>query len=350
MEDIIRFFKKIRQRNYLNKDYSFKYAFVGFGNHSINNLYPVIHYLNLPLKYIVCKSQKTADLVSKNYSPTIGTIRYDEVLEDTEIKGVFICADPLDHFQLVRKALEKQKNVFVEKPPCTSMNELSDLIAIQAKNKQVCLTGLQKRYSNCTAILKEKLKKEKVISFNYRYVVGPYPEGDVYWDIFIHPIDYIIYLFGDVELLSKAKTAQRKGEETILLQVRRQDIIGNIEISTQYSWNQAEEKLQINTQNGVYLMKNNQSLTYQSKPGVLFSIPLEKVYPKCVEYKTLYNVNEFLPIFQNNYIVSQGYFNEINTFVKLCENRRGENLSSPEMLRDTFQKIELLIDSREERF
>ena len=56
MNAIIERYKKIRKKGVLSKKYKEKYAFVGIGNHSINNLYPVLNYLNVDIKYIIVKS------------------------------------------------------------------------------------------------------------------------------------------------------------------------------------------------------------------------------------------------------------------------------------------------------
>jgi virulence factor len=342
MNDAIALFKRIRKSRYLDRRYTYKYAFVGIGNHSINNLYPALHYLNLPLKYIVSRSRQTADKVTACYQPITGTADYGKVLDDPEIGGIFICTNPSAHYHLVKSALEKQKNVFVEKPPCTSTNELMDLIEACRKNSRICLSGFQKRYSTCTSILKKRISTEKVVSYNYRFLTGSYPEGNVYHDLFIHPVDYVIYLFGEPELLSVAKTGKGKGQTSVFLQMRHKNIIGQIEISTQYAWNQAKEEIHINTLTGVYLMENHQTLVFKPKPATIFSIPQEKFFRTSLEHKYLFNGNDFLPVFQNNQLVSQGYFNEIKTFTDLCENRKGKNLSALETLEHTFKTIELL--------
>lgn len=56
IKNIIERYKHIRSFRMLRQSYKSKYAFVGIGNHSTNNLYPVINYLHIPLKYICCKS------------------------------------------------------------------------------------------------------------------------------------------------------------------------------------------------------------------------------------------------------------------------------------------------------
>jgi virulence factor len=110
MKELIEKLKQIRKRAYMKNSYSSKFAFVGIGNHSISNLYPIINYLRLELKYIVTKSEKNANIIDKNFLNIEGTFDLEKVLNDTEIKGVFISANPEAHFNLVKKALLAGKN------------------------------------------------------------------------------------------------------------------------------------------------------------------------------------------------------------------------------------------------
>ncbi len=57
IKNIIECYKRIRSMRQLKQIYGGNYAFVGIGNHSTNNLYPVLNYLHVPLKYICCKSE-----------------------------------------------------------------------------------------------------------------------------------------------------------------------------------------------------------------------------------------------------------------------------------------------------
>jgi virulence factor len=339
MENIIELLKRMRKMNTLNKNYSSKYAFVGIGNHSKNNLYPVINYLNIPLKYIVTKSQSTAELINKKYHPIIGTTDLDTVLNNQEINGIFISANPNSHYDLVKKALEANKNVFVEKPPCCNINELDDLIKIEKEKRKICVTGLQKRYSECVSILKDEIDLNNIISYNYRFVTGAYPEGDAYWDLFIHPVDLVNFIFGKAEIISVSKTSKSQNELSVFIQLKHKSIIGNIEISTEYSWNMPEESMIVNSRKGIFELENHQTLTFRSKPGTILSLPKEKIFPSVPQIKYLFNGNNFLPVFENNQLVSQGYFNEINTFINLCEKRKAKNKSSFCDIKNTFELL-----------
>jgi virulence factor len=323
----------------LQNRYASNYAFIGIGNHSVNNLYPVVRYLHIPLKYIVVKSRETADLINKNQPGVQATTDPEAVLNDTDINGIFICADPDSHYDLAKKCLLHKKNVFVEKPPCKTIKELETLIDTEKESGKICLTGFQKRYSPCVNILKKQLKISNVISYNYRFILGAYPEGNALWDLYIHPIDLITFLFGKTESLSVAETASSQAANSLFLQARHHKIVGHVEISTQYSWNRPLEFMTINTENGIYTLKNHQSLTFEPKNGNILSIPREKIFHTIPEKKYLFSGNNFLPVFENNQIVSQGYFSEIKTYANLCENRKSKNLSALSSLRDTYELI-----------
>jgi virulence factor len=228
----------------------------------------------------------------------------------------------------------------VEKPVCLSFKELQTLIETSKNRQANCTVGMQKRYSSCTALLKKHLSLKQVISYNYHFGVGLYPEGNILWDIFIHPLDLVTFLFGEAEIISIVKTKTGKGSCLILLQVRHKNIVGTIELSTDYSWLNAFESLIINANAGVFQMKNHQSLSFTKKPKTVLSIPLEKLYSTNSETVNLFSADSFLPIPKYNPLVYQGYYEEINSFINSCENNTNENISSLESLTDTYTLLE----------
>jgi len=334
MNRIINLLKNFRKQSYLKLAYKNKYAFVGIGNHSINNLYPILNYLRVPLKYIVVKSNKNADLIDSNFEGVIGTNDLEKVLNDNEIKGLLICTNPQSHFPLVKKTLEHNKNVFVEKPPCITEAELQELIDIENSRKAICMVGMQKRYAPIIRTLKKNLS-DNIISYNYRFITGPYPEGDSILDIFIHPLDLITHLFGDFTISS----VQNSKNESYFIHLVHKGFIGNVELSTQYSWKNAEEKLIINTLSGVYKMKNMERLTYEKKVGKLFSIPIEKIIKGDENIQVLFNRNNFNPIQENNQLFTSGYFDEVKNFINLCENIKGKNITPLSDMKLTYKLI-----------
>ncbi|MDR1592271.1 MAG: Gfo/Idh/MocA family oxidoreductase [Prevotellaceae bacterium] len=350
MNALINIYKKMRTVRILGRDFTNKYAFVGIGNHSLHNLYPAIDSLKIRLKYIVCRSHRSLELISQNYPYLTGTTDFDTVLNDEEVKGVFICAAPAAHYQLTRQALLANKNVFVEKPVCTSSEELQRLIETEQASAGFCMVGMQKRYSPCTALLKRRLKKDRTITYSYRFRTGAFPEGDVFWDLFIHPIDYVLFMFGSAQILGITATKMDAGKVTLMMILKHEHgVIGNIEMSTHHFWAEASEELYVNAESGFYEMSNHQMLYHTVKPPILLSLPLEKVIKFTPQKRSLFNSHTFIPVFQNNQFVSQGYFGEIQAFASQSERQQAHNLSSLKSLVETYRIVELIRKQIEKR-
>lgn len=339
IQNIINRYKRMRTNAFLSQDYSGGYAFVGMGQHSLNNLYPVLNYLNIPLKYICVTSHKKAELISRKFAGVKATTSIDDILKDDTIKGVLVSATPTAHFQIAKKVLQHGKSLFIEKPPCSSVDELNELIKLSEQHPNSVVTvGLQKRYAPCTQILKKKLNKENIISYNMRYCTGLYPEGNALLDLFIHPIDLVIYLFGEPVIVA----CEKVGKDSYILMLKHGDIVGTLELSTGYSWDSAMETLSVCTQRGVYNLSQMEELTFSSKPQSILGVPFEKVWRKNKTVEYLYSRNNFSPNLSNNQIHSQGFYNEIKTFVDSVEMGKNISVSNFESLKETYNLLHLI--------
>ncbi len=344
MNGIIERYKKIRKKGLLSKNYQGQYAFVGIGNHSINNLYPVLNHLNVNLKYIAVKSQDTAALIKNNFANTIATTELNDVLSDETIKGVFVSASPSAHFSIAKQVIASGKNLFIEKPPCTTLKELQELIELEKKGNGFVLTGVQRRYAPIYNILANKVKKATYYSLKYK--TGAYPEGDELLDLFIHPLDALFYLFGDGKV-KNISVVRSNGTITYLAQITHSNgVIGNLELSTDHSWTEAQDILTISTPKGEYITDNTSKLSFVTKPKVVANIPLEKVKGFQSQTTVLYQQNSFLPVKEHNQLYSAGYYNELENFVKICEKKGGNNVSTLNSLKPTFSAIETLREAK----
>jgi len=339
MQRLIERYKRLRSERFLAQTYQCSYAFVGMGQHSLSNLYPVLHYLGVPLKYICVTSEKKARLIEGKFPGMKATASLDDILGDETVRGVFVSASPNAHFSIASKILQSGKSLFIEKPPCQTLAELDGLISLQKQHgSPVAMVGLQKRYAPAVQILQKRLQKEQLTSYDLHYLTGSYPEGNAALDLFIHPIDLGTFLFGKPEVVA----CQKLEGGSCLLMLRHPKIVGTLELSTAYTWTAAEETLKVCTASGIYRLSQMEELTYEARPSSLLGIPMEKVRPwsKTIEY--LYARNNFTPTLPNNQVYSQGYFNEVHSFVEAVEGRKARVDSSLETIRDTYQLIESL--------
>jgi virulence factor len=343
MRTFIERYKKQRKYRQLSRQYLHKYAFTGVGNHSLNNLYPVLDFMGVPLKYIVTASEKTAEILNKSAKGYTAVNDPEVVLKDETVRGIFISASPDSHYSLVVQALKGGKSVFVEKPPCRNMTQLEELIRLEKETAGVVVAGLQRRYAPACSVLKKKLKRPE--HYTYKYCTGAYPEGeDVITELFIHPVDLTVFLFGQAVLISMIQT-----EKTLLLQLLHDNgVIGTLELSTSYSWQTAEERMVVVEKNGIYELNNMSELLYKKKPLVIGNIPVEKVTHFTPVTEVLFHQNMFQPVMQHNNIYVNGFYSELETFVSICESPKpNRNPSGPALLRPTYQLLDEIRKQRQ---
>lgn len=334
LQQLIDRFKRQRTEQYLAQTYSHPYAFVGMGQHSLTNLYPVLHYLGVPLKYICVTNEQKAKLIERKFPHIHATTRLDDILHDPDIGGVFVAASPKAHFRLAQQVIQSGKPLFIEKPPCLTLDELSTLNAQAA----TVLVGLQKRYAPAVQILKKHLTSGGKAHYDLHYQTGAYPEGDALTDLYIHPLDLITYLFGP----AKVKASCRTSDSSYLLMLQHEKASGTLELSTDYNWTTAHESLHVVTSAAIYDLDNLETLTCQPRQRTVFGVPMEKIHPTVPTVQYLYGRNTFNPVPQNNTLVTQGYYDEMLTFVNLCEGGKATNLTPLSSLTDTYRLMDVV--------
>ena len=339
IHEIINRYKRMRTEHFLRQTFQYSYAFVGMGQHSLTNLYPVLHYLGVPLKYICVTSERKARLTERKFPNVKATTSLDEILQDEAVKGVFVSATPSSHFSIASQVLQRGKSLFIEKPPCQTLEELDRLIDMQLiYGSPVAMVGLQKRYAPAVELLKKRLSQEHLISYDLHYLTGAYPEGDALLDLYIHPLDLVCFLFGKPEIM----TCRRVAKGSYLLMLQHPRIVGTLELSTAYSWTCAEESLKVCTTSGIYRLSQMEDLSFTPSSRTVAGIPMEKLRPhnKTVEY--LYQNNHFIPILSTNQIYSQGFYNELANFVEAVEHHDSHVISTLETIKDTYRLMDNL--------
>ena len=343
IQTVINRYKQMRSKRFLENIYEQQYALVGIGKHSLNNLLPVIQHLQLPLKYICCTSVEKAKTIQRKYIGIRGTNSLSEILTDKNVKGVFVSTTPRTHFSIASEVLKSGKSLFIEKPPCESSQQLNTLTdKIKLYGAEHVVVGLQRRFSPCTYILQNRLRKDTVHSYHYRYLTGLYPEGDALLDLFIHPIDYVTFLFGAAQIKAvETIKSSHNGGITLFLILQHRHLSGTLELSTDYSWQTAQDLFDINTSKGIYSLNRMEVVDFTPKHSSVAGIPLEKVFKNNTPTINLYGRNGFIPIMENNQIYSQGFYSEIETFANIVEHKiKDTHISDFDSLKNTYRLMD----------
>jgi len=157
-----------------------------FGNFHLNNL------LETPfiVKGIYDVDPARARYMGEKYGVTV----YDDLDKlINEVDALDITAPTIYHFELIKKAVEKGRHVFVEKPMTSTLKEAEEIVAL-VKHKGVKLqVGHIERFNPVIAVL-EGLEDEIIkIEANRMSIYNPRgTDVSVVFDLMIHDIDLVL--------------------------------------------------------------------------------------------------------------------------------------------------------------
>lgn len=156
-------------------------ALVGAGSFAVGMHLPNIKKLasKYRLRAVMSRKGHSAKVVADQYGADYATTNYEEILKDNLIDLVLICTRHDTHAELTLQALEAGKNVFVEKPLATNMEELEKIKSFysdEANNKPLLFVGFNRRFSKfATEIRKHTNNRINPLVMRYRMNAGYIP-------------------------------------------------------------------------------------------------------------------------------------------------------------------------------
>jgi UDP-2-acetamido-3-amino-2,3-dideoxy-glucuronate N-acetyltransferase len=152
----------------------------------------------------VCEIDITSREQLKIEYPTAKFVPHvDQVFSNTNILGVAIATPAVTHGELVRQALLADKDVFVEKPLCLSVEEGKELIALASERRRVLMVGHLLWYHPAIVRLCELIKQGELGRIRYIYSsrlnLGKIRrEENILWSFAPHDVSVILGLLGEM--------------------------------------------------------------------------------------------------------------------------------------------------------
>ena len=121
----------------------------------------------------------------------------------SDVAGIVIAAPAAQHFDLAKKALTAQKNVFVEKPLSLDVREAEELCKLAAANSKILMVGHLLQYHPAFVALKSLVSRGELGKLQYIYSnrlnLGKFRnEENILWSFAPHDISMILGLAGDL--------------------------------------------------------------------------------------------------------------------------------------------------------
>ena len=108
---------------------------------------PALNGKNTNIKHIVSSGGVNGTALAKKHNIALSTTDYDLVLDDSAVDLVMITTRHNLHANMVIKALNKGKHVFVEKPLALNIEELKAIEESYKNNNGTLMIGFNRRFS-----------------------------------------------------------------------------------------------------------------------------------------------------------------------------------------------------------
>lgn len=159
-----------------NKEYSktdVNIGFIGAGSFAQNFLLPNLSGNNLV--NVATARATTARNVANKFGFDNCTGDAELIINDDQINTVFIATPHHLHANYVIKALQANKNVFVEKPLCLTKEELEEIRVAENESSGQLMVGFNRRFAPQIMELKSKFGHDLPKAINYRINAGKLP-------------------------------------------------------------------------------------------------------------------------------------------------------------------------------
>lgn len=147
-----------------------KIGFIGSGQHALTTLLPILNKIKIEKKGF-CGDFS----VGKKYGFSYVTSNWKKITTDPEIDSVVISTRNSSHAKIVIDALKNNKNVYCEKPLCTTEEEFEEIVETYTTSPANLFIGYNRRYSPYIQEIKKKVVPP--IIFNCRINAKKLPEG-----------------------------------------------------------------------------------------------------------------------------------------------------------------------------
>lgn len=148
-------------------------GFIGAGSFTQNFLLPNLK--NQQLHTVATNRANTARNVADKFGFAYCTGDAESIINNEQINTVFIATPHHLHANYVIKALKANKNVFVEKPLCLTLNELEEIKHAVAQSKGQLMVGFNRRFAPQIIALKKTTGSNLPKAINYRINAGKLP-------------------------------------------------------------------------------------------------------------------------------------------------------------------------------
>ena len=144
-KDDVEYTTKVELKDVALSDGGGKIAIIGAGNFTKMTMLPVIK--EGAVKYIVSKGGLSSKSLAQKHKIKFSSSNFDDTLADEDVSLIAITTRHNLHAEMAIRALEADKDVFVEKPLALNIDELLSIINAKKLHNRNVIVGFNRRFS-----------------------------------------------------------------------------------------------------------------------------------------------------------------------------------------------------------
>ncbi len=269
----------IKNSNDGNINKKVKLSFLGAGNYATSVLIPAFKDSGADLIGVSSNTGVSGVHAGRKYGFQETTTDSSHLLNDDTIDAVVISTRHNSHSDLIIKSLKAKKHVFVEKPLCLTLDELTKIKATYSSSKNILMIGFNRRFSPQIQKMKNLLTnisdpKAIVMTVNAGKISDDHwtQDSKVGGGRIIgeacHFIDLLRFLIGKTITSYQIRYMDSSNKDTATIQLSFQDgSIGSVHYFANGSKSLPKERIEIFSRGSVLQLDNYRKLIGFGWPG-----------------------------------------------------------------------------------
>jgi len=324
---------------------------IGCGAHAFRNIYPALQFVPVRLKAVCARTQQKAGAFAAKFGAGAAYDNYREMLRIEKPDVVFVVLDfdgngRPKYPKVAVDCMDAGAHVWIEKPPASSCDEVAAMMEASARNQKITAVGFKKVFAPANAKAKELSEAEEfgrvtMTQLQYpcrlpdhrslvEYIVEK-KGNDTTWllDSVVHPLSLLIHLRGMPDRFFYERGACGAGLVTFAY---GNGEIAGLALSKGAANDGGIERTVIVSDKGRHIVVDNTvRLSYHKNPP-LEGGGMETDYYRGLpgQVTSIWEPEFSMGQLHNKTLFLQGFYHEIDEFVRAVKENRGVTKGSLE--------------------
>tara|TARA_B100000945_G_scaffold317182_1_gene319527 strand:- start:971 stop:1945 length:975 start_codon:yes stop_codon:yes gene_type:complete len=158
--------------------------------------------------YIYDPDYKKVSILKKRFKNVLIYRNFNEIYKDKNIKNIYLATHPDINYSVLKQCIKNKKNILIEKPGLTNLNQFKKIKQLIKKNKIRIFFGYVYLFNQYIKYIKKIIAKKTLGNIKYinfqRQNFGPIRDGvSSIFDLATHDLSILHFIFNKTSKLKK---------------------------------------------------------------------------------------------------------------------------------------------------